>query len=128
MWQTVMATTAAILDLRVYRLTTAGTGGTSVGNTPLDARDGAASSTAMSLPTVKGTEGAGIATAAPYMMQTIAVSSQLAGPAVVWDFDSPRCGPLVIPSGTSNGIAIKNINAMAGAQVEFVVWFAETAW
>jgi hypothetical protein len=128
MWQAVMATAAAIMDLRMYRLTTAGTGGTVIGSSVLDPTDGAAGFTAMSLPTVKGTEGAALMAGMPYMMQTLGASTPPINPVVVWDFDRLRSKPLIISAGATNGIAIKNISAVAAGQVSFSVWIDESSF
>ena len=125
-WQTGLATTVALMDTRIYRLTTAGTGGTAHTPNVLDPADGAAGFTAMTLPTVKGTEGVLFALSRPYMMQTLGASAQLNQPVLVWDFDRPRSKPLTIAAGTTNGIAIKNIDAVAAATVFINVWADES--
>src|SRR3989304_5291143 len=79
MWQTAMVTAALLMQTALYRLTTAGTGGTSVTPQALDPTD-TPGATAMTLPSSKGTEGALIAYAAPYMMQTLPASDQLKQP------------------------------------------------
>jgi hypothetical protein len=127
-FQSVMATTAALAELRLYRVTTAGTGGGATGFIPLDPSDAASGATGMTLPTVKGTEGNLIAVAKPYMMQTIGASAQLQSPSVVWDFDRPRSKPLIIAAGTTNGIVIKNVTAIAGASLGVLVWIDETSF
>lgn len=125
-WQELMATTVNLMDTRLYRLTTAGTGGGVVGPTPFDPAESAAGATAMTLPTVKGSEGVLLALANPYMMQTLAVSAPQLGPIVVWDFDRLRSKPLIIAAGAANGIAIKNVDAVAGGSVFINVWFDES--
>jgi hypothetical protein len=127
--QVVVATTVAIIELRLLRLTTAGTGGTAVTNQPLDSADAASGATSMILPTVKGTEGAVVGSATPLMIQTLAASNQSPlNPIAVWDFDRPRSKPLIIPSGTTNGVAVKNINAIAGGNIMTVVIFDESSF
>ena len=128
LWQQVMATTAAIMQVSIVRLSTAGTGGGAVSVNNLDAADAAAGATAMSLPTAKGTEPGTLINAGVYMMQTVAASAQLAGPSLVWDFDGLRFKSLVIAAGTSNGIALKNVTAIAAGTVHINVWLSETAW
>lgn len=125
-WQYAMATTVALMDTRIYRLTTAGTGGTGFTAAPLEAADGAAGAQPMQLPTVKGTEGTLICSGRPYMMQTLGASAQLSSPVLVFDFDRPRSKPLVIPAGTANGIAIKNVDAVAAGTVVVNVWLDES--
>lgn len=126
--QAVMATTAALMHLQVLRLTTAGTGGTVLGFAVLDPSDAAAGATAMTLPTVKGTEGTGVLSAHAYMMQTLGASAQLNNPIAVFDFDRPRSKPLIIGAGTTNGIALKNVTAVAAATVTVVVWIDESSF
>jgi hypothetical protein len=121
-----LATTAALMDTRIYRLTSAGTGGTTHGLGLLDPADAAAGASAMTLPTAKGTESSLFALAAPYLMQTLAASAPLWNPVLAWDFDRPRSKPLTIPAGVTNGIAIKNITAVAGASLFVNVWLDES--
>lgn len=126
-YQVAMATAAAMMTLQIARLTTAGTGGTAVVPNPLDTVD-AVGATSMLLPTVKGTESQLMWTGAVYMMQTIAASAPALNPILVVDFDRPRSKPLLIPAGTTNGIAIKNVTAIAAATVLIQVWFDETSF
>lgn len=125
-WQTSAITAAALVSLALYRLTSAGNTGGAVTPRPLDTSDGASGCTALTLPTNKGTEDVLIAQAHPYFIQTIGASTPIAGPAVVWNFDGPRIKPLLIALGTSNGIAIKNTAAYAGANVNIIVYLDET--
>ena len=125
MYQVAAATTAVLMDTQLWRLTTAGTGGTSQTPNALDPSDGAAGATVMNLPTAKGTEGTLLLRQFPYMMQTVAASAQLNQPILVWDFDQLRSKPLIIAAGTSNGIAVKNVTAVAAASVTFGIWFDE---
>jgi hypothetical protein len=128
MYQMAMATTAATMELRLHRLSSAGTGGSAHPPTVLNPADSASGATCMTLPTVKGTETTIVAWASPYMMQTVGASAQLSQPTVVWDFDRLRSGPLIIAAGVANGIAIKNITAIAAATMFFNVWFDESAF
>ena len=128
MHQTAVATTATLMDTRIYRLNTAGTGGTSHVPATLDTTDVASGATAMTLPTAKGTEAGLVFLSRPYMLQTISASTQFVNPILVWDFDRPRSKPLTISAGTSNGIAIKNIDAVAAGTLFFNVWFDETSF
>jgi hypothetical protein len=129
MYQIGPATTAVLMDTRLLRTTTgAPTGGTVQNVNVMEPGDAAAGFTAMSLPTVKATEGATMLMAAVYMMQTIGASAQLNEPVLVWDFDRPRSKPLIIAAGTTNGIAIKNVTAVAAGTVYFNVWADETSF
>lgn len=127
-WQFALVTTAAVAQVDLFRLTTAGTGGGSLTPANLDPGDAAAGATGMSLPTGKGTEGSIIARAMPYLLQTVPASGPNFGPLFVWDFDRPRSKPLIIAAGTTNGIALKWITANTGATVTGTIWFDETAW
>lgn len=125
-YQSVAVTAAVLLGIGVYRLTTAGTGGTVYGVQPLDPADAASGATAQSLPTVKGTEGALMHLGSVYLMQTIAASNVLNEPIYTLDFDRPRSKPLIIAAGAANGIAIKNTAAAAGASLNITVWLDES--
>lgn len=127
-WQTGLATTANIYNCELRRLTTAGTGGTVITPNPLDTGDAASGATAMTLPTVKGTEGVLLGWATSYWVQTISASTPTTEPLFVWDFEFQRTKPLIIAAGTSNGIAVKNIPGIAGAQVVVEVIFNESSF
>jgi hypothetical protein len=92
----------------------------------MDPAEAASGATAMTLPTVKGTEGVNVALAAPYMIQTLGASTPFANPIVTWDFDRMRTKPPIIAAGVANGFAIKNVTAIAAATVTVMVWIDET--
>jgi hypothetical protein len=124
LYQTVAATTANYDQFSLLRLTTAGTGGTALTPAPLDTSDSAAGCTAMTTPTAKGSESTQVGRMAAILEQT----APTAGASVVlaeWDFEKLRGKALRIPSGTANGIALKNITASAGAQVQFEIIVSE---
>jgi hypothetical protein len=120
------AGTAAQPQFILYRLSSAGTGGTVYTPTPMDPSDPPSGATAMTLPTVKGTEGVYVQAVACNTTTTsnIAIGYKM----FEVDFDKmPRFKSLLIPAGASNGIAIK----MAGsstAQVFINVWFTEAGF
>lgn len=124
MHQDGLATAAVLMETRLYRLTTAGTGGGVITPGTLEPGD-TATATAMSLPTAKGTEGTLMAIAKPYMLQTIGASTPHINPVLVWDFDRPRSKPVILAAGVTNGIAIKNVTAVAAGTVMFDVWIDE---
>jgi hypothetical protein len=126
MYQHGLATTASFTAMQLFRLTTAGTGGTAFTPAPLDPGDAASGATAMTLPAVKGTEAAAVAGGSAYLVQTAGASTAFPQPILVWDFDRPRTKPLIIAAGAANGIAVKNIGAIANASVSFMVWLDET--
>ena len=115
-YQLALAGAATIVNVQIRRLTTAGTGGTSGILNPLEVGDFAAGSTAMTLPTVKGTEGAswvdgtmGVLAAAP----TVPIPQGVV--IFDWDADRLRTKSIHIPPGTSNGLCVKNVTALATA-------------
>lgn len=121
--QAAAAGSVASARFQLFRLTTAGTGGTSITARPYDTADAAAGATAMTLPSSKGTEGV-----------TLFVESMWLGTAAIpthrvadW-IQTPGTKPILIPAGTSNGLAIKSINAVASATVDIAVEFVETSF
>lgn len=128
MHQLAMATTVTVPIIQLFRLTTAGTGGTTLTPAALDPGDSASGATAMTLPSSKGTEGVQVGEGRPYLMQTLSASTPLVNPVWVMDFDRPRSKPLIISSGTANGIAVKIVTATAAATVAFNVWLDESSF
>lgn len=122
------ATTASVTVVQIVRLTTAGTGGTSVTPTPFNTGDAASGATAMTLPTGKGTIAATPLTYGMVSLYSAVPTSGFVGNAVIWDFDDARLGPVIIPAGTSNGLAIVNNQAIAGGTVLINVIFSETSF
>ena len=124
-YQSVLVTTAAIGQFEIRRLSTAGTGGTSLSVAALDTTDPAAGATMMALPTVKGTEGNRVWTGTAGLMQTAptaGVSTQMFD----IDFDKFLRGKaLRIAAGTTNGIAFKNLAAYAGGSISVWAWISE---
>lgn len=119
--QAIVATTAALFGMSVVRLSTAGTGGTVRTPSAFDTADAAAGASAMTLPTSKGTEGVELFRHYASAIQTVAVGGP-ASATIVFDFDVDklRTKAIRIPAGTANGIAVKILNAVAGAQAN--VW------
>jgi hypothetical protein len=128
LYQVVMATTVTGADFQVFRLSSAGTGGTAYTPAALDTADTAAGATAMTLPTVKGTETTLVANIPTYLMQTLGASNATPALLGVLDFDRPRSKPLIIQSGTANGIAVKIGGGVAGASVMIQVWLDESSY
>jgi hypothetical protein len=122
-YQLVAATTAAFCQFILYRLTTAGTGGTAQTVTALDNVDAAASATVMTLPTVKGTETFRIWNGTCVVTQTVAVAGS---PTKLVDISfDPKAKVNRVPAGTTNGIGLKCITAVAAATVVFNVTWGE---
>lgn len=117
------AGTAAIATFRLVRLTTAGTGGTAVTPAKYDNGDAASGATAMTLPTTLGTEGTILDREAVPMRNA---ASTLGGAEDVYEWMAvPNMKSLIVPSGTANGIAIKNMAAIASATVNIRIEFVE---
>lgn len=112
-------TTAGLGVFQIVRLTTAGTGGTSSGALGrFDTSDAASGATAMTLPSAKGTESTILLQDSANFRQTAPTAG---GPNVVFEWiQMPNSKPIVIASGTSNGIAIKSTAALAAGTVN--VW------
>lgn len=126
--QLASATAVTLNSLLLLRLTTAGTGGTSITPSKLDLGDAAAGATAMTLPTAKGTESTEIRRTALVYRQTIASTATQPEESIDWKFGEGALKPLIIPAGTSNGIVIKNGSAVASATSIIFVELVETAW
>ena len=125
--QVANATSAAAVEIALYRLTAAGSGGTSITPQPFDTGD-TASATAMSLPSSKGTE-ASVALLRSAVAFRQAVSATSAQYDDVWEWrQTPGKKPIIIPAGTSNGVALKIATGVAGATVTIQIEFSETSW
>jgi hypothetical protein len=123
-WESV-AGSSLIGLFSIYRLSSAGTGGTAYTPSPLDTSDAPSGATAMTLPTVKGTEGVLMHAASASTSNTSLIRMGLLYEV---DFDRDlRVKPVIIPAGTSNGIAIKSITTST-TQVYVNVWFTETSF
>jgi hypothetical protein len=118
------ATTAAAASVGVYRLTTAGTGGSSVTPARFDNADSAAGATAMTLPSSKGTESTLLHRQAFIYRQAIGATTAQIDDRWEW-VQLPNMKPIVIPAGTTNGIAIKTLSAVATATVNVHIEFVE---
>jgi hypothetical protein len=123
LYQLALAGTASTTPFIIHRLSTAGTGGTAVGARAVDSGDAAAGMTAMTLPTVKGTEGnffyrwtMGLYAAHP-----------IVAPAFEW-VQLPNSKPFIIPAGTTNGMAIKVTTGVASATISGWVEADETSF
>ena len=126
-YQVAAATAAGFYDFLILRLTTAGTGGTALTVNPMDPADAAAGCTAMTLPTAKGTEAAGVWRGSIYLTQTIGASLAGSVPALVADinFDQLRIKPPIIAAGAANGFCFKNTAAIAGASLVATAYVTE---
>lgn len=123
-YQQAVAASTTNDEIAIYRLTTAGTGGTSITPAALDPADAAAGCTAMTLPSSKGTEGT-LIEYRPFVNSTAPYTVGL-NPTAVFDFTTWSTKALWIAAGTSNGIALKNITSDASATVRIVVELVES--
>lgn len=114
---------AFAFDLR--RVTTAGTGGTSVTPAPVDTADSAAGATAMTKPTSKGTESTLLGRHRGGIENTLATVG--VQPVLDLSFGTERRKALWIPAGTSNGIVLKQISSDASVTFDIYAEIVETA-
>ena len=121
--QTGLAGAVNTFVLQFFRLTTAGTGGTAVTARPYDSSDAAAGATGMTRPTTKGTEGVQLGLLRVPLFAAYPVTS----PPAVWE-QHPGMKPLIIPAGTSNGIALKISTGVASSTIDVVVELVETSF
>lgn len=119
------ATTAATPTFAIRRLTTAGTGGTSVTPAPFDTADTAAS-TAMTLPSSKGTEGVTLFRQAINARQAVSTTQTNFDDAWEWRM-TPGRKPIIVPAGTANGLAVVILSATAGSTWNVHIEYGETA-
>lgn len=120
-------TTAAVQKFSIFRLTTAGTGGTAITPGKSDNGDAAAGATAMTLPTAKGTEGAEWGKFAIVGRQAILTTASQTTDRWHWE-QKIGAKPLIIPAGTANGIAIKTLVTLAGGGVSGTIELTETSY
>jgi hypothetical protein len=126
--QVANATAATVSRFQLYRTTTAApTGGTAVTPNPLETSDAAAGAAGRTLPTAKGTEATLLQSTAMVWRQAVGTTTAQVDDAWEWT-PSPWGKPLIIPAGTTNGLAIKNFSAVAGATVNVLFEFIETAF
>jgi len=120
----VSATSAGYMSFSVVRLSSAGTGGSSVTPAPFDTADTYAGG-AMTLPSSKGTEGATLYRGS-LRLQTAATSTS-AEDKWLW-VPSPLSKPLIFGSATSSGVCVKNLSAQAGGIVNVYIEFITTTF
>jgi hypothetical protein len=109
-WQAVAATAANVGTIELWRLTSAGTGGTAVTPGRYDPSDAAAGAAGMTLHVMADAPAGG-------------------GWDLVYEWEQrPDCKPIIIPAGTSNGIAVKGVTAIASATVNGFIEFVETSF
>lgn len=129
-YQAALATAAAISTWEIWRLSTAGSGGTAVTPAPLDTTDSASGATAMTLASSKGTESTKLWSGTSQLIQTVGTGGAGANSLLIshdWDWQLRSKAPR-IAAGTSNGIALKQITAAAAATAIVVVTFSEASF
>jgi hypothetical protein len=106
--QVANANALTMAKIRVYRLTSAGTGGSALTPAPHDAADGASGATAMTIPAANGTEGTLLHTI-DLPLRVAIVASELP---YIW---TPPTGikPWLIAAGVTNGLAFKIVTGVA---------------
>lgn len=122
------ADTAQAATFALYRLSSAGTGGTAITPAPYDTADTASATAAYYIGTAtKGTETTMLNRFTLNLMETVPTTN--AAPQIEWRWSSSeRCKPIIIPSGTGNGIALKVGTADTLAKLNIVIEFTETAY
>lgn len=123
--QKVAATTAAFMTLQLFRLTTAGTGGTAVTPKAMDLGDAAAAEDARFIPAAKGTEAQLLWEETPWMVGATTATPN--APLLEWTPASNSKG-IQILAGAANGLALKNVTAIAAGQVDIIIDFFEATF
>ena len=116
----------ATLKLALYRLTTAGTGGTAEADSPYDDSDTYAGDM-RNTPSSKGTEG--------QLLDTMYIGLETAASIVGWSQDSPYVWtppangkPIVFGTAVTEGIALKVIDAVASTALLIKATIATTPY
>lgn len=117
---------------QLLRLTTAGTGGTAYTPRALDSADAVADSSAMALPTAKGTESFILWTESTFMWKAPpgAQTTPTYRPEMIFELDFTSLITKGIRVPASAGLALKNITAAPPAGGTVHVWaeFVERDW
>lgn len=121
--QRALGGSAGRFDFVVLRLTTAGSGGGSITPAPFDTADAAAGATSQTLPSSKGTESTTLITGS----LPIAGANPIQSDPFKWE-QLPNQKPIIVPAGTSNGIAIKVIQEVTSASVRGWIEFDESSF
>lgn len=121
-------TTAAIMQLQLARVTSAGTGGTAITPAKADNGDVAAGATAASgVPNAThGTIGTQFFLRNLWPIQTVGT-----GGSATFGFEwtqTPNAKPIIIPAGATNGLVMRNTLGRAGSNFTFEVEFVESSF
>ena len=123
------ATTAGLVRLSIVRTTTAApTGGSAVTPAAYDTADAAAGASARTLPTAKGTETTTLFTGVIILRQAVSTTGSPADDAIFEWVQMPNQKPIIIPTGSTNGLVIKVGTGVAAATVDGFIEFVETAF
>ena len=121
--QQVLAGGAATAEIRVYRTTTAGTGGTAISCYPVDGGDTSPyAGGAMTLPTVKGTEGVLL-----YQKRLSILAAAPITATMRWE-QSIYEKPWIIAPAVTNGLAWKLITGIATSTLNITVGFSVSTY
>ena len=115
------ATSAGAQIISVYRLSSAGTGGTSVTPAPFDTSDTYGGG-AMTLPSSKGTEGTELLRLMIYYPAAGGIIHPIEWQAL------PGSKPIIFGSATSNGLALKVEGGLAGSSIDITAEFLVTSY
>lgn len=121
--QQALAGAAATAEIRVYRTTTAGTGGTTISCYPTDGSDTSPyAGGAMTLPSSKGTEGVLL-----YQCRVPLVAAQPVGVPRRWQ-QSNYEKPWIIAPATTNGLVWKIVTGIATSTVNITIGFSVSSY
>ena len=121
--QQTLAGGAATAEVRVYRTTTAGTGGTTISCYPVDGGDTSPyAGVAMTLPTAKGTEGVLI-----YQCRLPILAAAPVTAIRRWEQNIYE-KPWIIAPATTNGLAWKLITGIATSTVNITIGFSTSTY
>lgn len=126
-YQLVLETAATIVQWDLFRLSSAGTGGTALTPAPLDTTDAAAGCTGMTLPTAKGTETTKVYSGTSMCIQTVPTGGPGTAPLILdWDFDKMMRGKCPrLAAGATIGFALKQVTGAAAASAIVVATVTE---
>lgn len=125
--QQTLAGAAAIAEIRVYRTTTAGTGGTSISCYPVDGADTSPyGGVGMTLPTGKGTEGVLLYQCRLPLLAAVPTATGVSA-LRRWE-RHPYEKPWIAGTATTNGFAWKLITGIATSTVNITIGFTVTSY
>lgn len=125
--QQTMAGSAAIAEIRVYRTTTAGSGGGSISCYPVDGADTSPyGGVAMTLPSSKGTEGVLLYQCRLPLLAAVPTATGVTA-LRRWE-RHPYEKPLIIAPATTNGLVWKIVTGIATSTVNITIGFTTTAY